>query len=152
MPPLTTLGDEGCTRADATPVLDPARATAHGFHRGMGPRAEETALIAGHIKLRILHTGCEHFVERYVFFVPGDGKLPPPLEMASELVRALPVRGDRVTSAKEWVERLESREAAKPPYAPGEEITVIPNFSWLSVISKSVEGGTELELVYDIAL
>ena len=146
-------GDEDCTRGDATPVLDAAKVAGYAFHRGIGSRAEEVATLADGVSLRILHTGCAHYVERFVFVTKGDAPSGKDvLARAAKLVKSLPVRGDRAASAAQWADLLSARAAAAPAYVAGEEIVVIPDFSWLSVTEKTVPGGTELEVVYDIAL
>lgn len=154
-PPVTSLGDEGCTRGDATPVLDASKVTGHSFARGIGPRAEEKATLPGGVPVTILHTGCAHYVEHYRFRLPHDGTPGagyPWLAKTAELLTAMPVRDDRTKSITEWVALLQKRSSAKPAYVLGEEIVVQEGFSWLSLDVKPANGGSEIELVYDIAL
>lgn len=142
-------------RGEAIAVLDPSRVSSHLFRRGMGPRAEETAVLAGGVSVRIQHLGCEHFVERYAFVVPGEVAPAASLTRLGELLKSLPVREGRAVNMSHWSELLAARAAVSPPLGvnTGEEIVVVPDFSWLSVNVKPVPGGkTELELVYDIAL
>lgn len=151
----TSLGDEGCTRGDATPALDASKVTGHSFVRGIGPRAEEKATLPGGVPLTILHTGCAHYVEVFTFRLPHDGTPGPDypwLSKTAELLKTMPVNESRKRTVDEWVDLLSKRSEAKPAYVLGEEIVVTAGFSSLSLRVKPANGESEIELVYDIAL
>lgn len=155
-PPLATLGDEGCTRPDATPVLDPKKVGKHEFHEGMGPRAEEKGVLTGNVPVTVVHTGCQHLVERYSFRLPrgkhAEDELQYWLGLGAEMLRELPVRADRAKATARWAEVLEARAHEKEPYVAGSEIPVSEGAAWVSVTVKKSATADQLDVVYDAAL
>lgn len=139
----TSLGDEHCTRGEATPALDASKVKGHSFSRGLGPRAEEKATLADGTSVRVMHLGCEHFVERYTFRlakVPAAGDVPG---RAKELFAALPVASDRAARVKTWVDALDKADTIGMPITVGSGAT-------LTLATLATTNG-ELAVVYDSA-
>ena len=138
--PVTSLGDEGCTRGDATPALDASKVKNHSFSRGLGPRAEEKATLADGTAVRVMHLGCEHYVERFTFTlakVPAAGDVPA---KAKELFAALPVAADRMARVKSWIDALDKADTVGMPITVGSGAT----------LTLATTSG-ELAVVYDAA-
>lgn len=148
--PATTLGDEGCTRGDATPALDATKVAGHSFSRGLGPRAEETGTLADGTRVRVRHLGCEHYVERYTFTLAKGSSITDGKQWAArakELLAALPFAADRAKAREDWIAALTK---AAPTYELRSPIALEHHAS-LQLEARSTGAGSELDVIYDAA-
>lgn len=143
--------EELCARGEPKPFLDASRVKDHRFEPGVGPRAEESATLPDGRTVRIGHLGCAHYVETFRFVLAGETEIRPAAR-AAELLRSLPARWLRAKDVEFWTEKLDAYAKANPGPATSAEVGLVEGFSWIRVQTRPVAGGTELEIVYDIAL
>lgn len=144
-------GDEDCVRGEPKPFLDASRVKDHRFVPGVGARAEESATLADGTAIRIGHMGCAHYVEVFRFVLPRekDGNWAA---RASALLKSLPTDERRAKDVEFWTEKLDAHATANPKPGAPVEVDLVEGFSWIRVEAKPASGGTELEIVYDVAL
>ena len=149
--------DEGCVRGEPEPALTVSgSATRPRFERRGKLEAIEDVHVDDTTSLRITHTGCAHYVQRFEFTVRGATRDTADvrfwLEQAARYLEALPSVESMRPQLASMATALRSAARASPPYVYGNGIQASELAQVFLSVRNPVKGTVVVEVVYDYAL
>ena len=152
-----TQSDEGCVRGEPEPALTVSgSATRPSFERRGKLEAIEDVQVDDSTFLRITHTGCAHYVQRYEFTIRGAVRDTANsrywLERGAEQLAALPAVENVRSQISDIVAALRGAASASTPYAYGEPIRASELAHVYFSVRRATPRGVIIEIVFDYAL
>lgn len=149
---------QDCVRGEPEPALSASgpAATRPKFVRTAPLEATEDATVDDTTSLRILHGGCAHFVESYVFTVRGTGPDTSDtaywLRRAASYLRGLPVVEMKQGQIESMAKALETAARSTPPYSYGDPLDAAETVTVTAVVRNDGARARLIEIVYNNAI
>lgn len=147
-----------CVRGEPEPALVAAGTTAGGprFRRTGKLEAIEEARVDDTTSVRITHTGCAHYVQRFEFTVRGAVRDTADtwywLERSARYLQALPAVEDMRSQLGDMASALRGAASAPTPYTYGDGIRVSEMAQVYFVVRTAGPRAAVLEVVFDYVL